>query len=89
MNFTTIFSENFTAVVFVACLVVGYLIKHGFDFIPNKYIPAILAVVGSVLNAIVCGLSVNSVVYGSLMGLASTGFHQVFKKFIESEKMTK
>ena len=86
MDFTTIFAENFTVVVFVACLVIGYLIKHSFDFIPNKYIPAILAVLGSVLNAIVCGMSVNSVVYGALMGLASTGMHQVFKKFIESEK---
>ena len=86
MDFTTIFAENFTVVVFVACLVIGYLIKHSFDFIPTKYIPAILAVLGSVLNAIVCGMSVNSVVYGALMGLASTGMHQVFKKFIESEK---
>ena len=86
MDFATLFFENFTAVVVVACLVVGYIIKHGLNFIPNKYIPTILSLLGAVLNAIVCGLSVDSVVYGSLMGLASTGMHQAFKKFIESEK---
>ena len=84
MDFT-ILTENFVVVVVVACLVLGYLIKTSFDFIPNKYIPTILAIVGAVLNAVVSGLSVDSVVYGALMGLASTGMHQTFKSFVENE----
>ena len=83
-----ILNEYFVMVVVVACLVVGYIIKHGtfFKWINNDDIPTILAVVGAVLNSIVSGLSVESVVYGAVMGLASTGLHQAFKKFIEKSE---
>jgi prepilin signal peptidase PulO-like enzyme (type II secretory pathway) len=81
MDFTVL-TEHFVLVVVVACLIVGYVIKT-LDFIPNKYIPTILAVLGAALNAIVSGVSVESIVYGALMGLASTGLHQAFTKFIE------
>lgn len=84
MDFTQL-SQYFVLVVMVACLVVGYILKTSFDNVPNKYIPTILAVVGAVLNAIVSGVSVESVVYGALMGLASTGLHQAFTRFIEGE----
>lgn len=85
-DFTTV-SEYFVMVVVLACLVVGYIIKSSLDFIPNKYIPTILAVVGAVLNAVVSGLNVENVVYGAVMGLASTGMHQAFKQFIENKKV--
>ena len=85
MDFT-ILTEHFVLVVLVACLVVGYIIKHAtfFKWIPNDDIPVILAVFGAVLNLAVSGLSIESVVYGAVMGLASTGFHQSFKTFIEN-----
>ena len=85
MDFT-ILTEHFVLVVLVACLVVGYIIKHAtfFKWIPNDDIPVILAVFGAVLNLAVSGLAIESVVYGAVMGLASTGFHQSFKKFIEN-----
>lgn len=85
MDFTQL-TQYFVLVVMIACLVVGYIIKTSFDKIPNKYIPTILAVVGAVLNAVVSGLSVESVVYGALMGLASTGLHQAFTRFVEGEE---
>lgn len=85
MDFTQL-TNYFVLVVMVACLVVGYILKTTFDGVPNKYIPTILAVVGAVLNAIVSGVSVESVVYGALMGLASTGLHQAFTRFVEGEK---
>ena len=85
MDFTQL-TQYFVLVVMVACLVVGYIIKTSFDRVPNKYIPTILAVVGAVLNAIVSGVSVDSIVYGALMGLASTGFHQAFTRFVEGEE---
>jgi hypothetical protein len=85
MDFTQL-TNYFVLVVMVACLVVGYILKTSFDFVPNKYIPTILAVVGAVMNAIVSGVSVNSIVYGALMGLASTGLHQAFTRFVEGEE---
>lgn len=86
MDFVKVLSENFVVVVFMACLVVGYIIKTSIDMVPNKYIPTILAVFGAILNGYTIGFSVESVVYGALMGLASTGMHQAFKTFIENKK---
>ena len=85
MDFSAL-SEYFVLVVLVACLVVGYIIKSSLNFIPNTFIPTILAVLGAVLNAVVTGFSVESIVYGAVMGLASTGMHQAFKQFVENKK---
>lgn len=81
-------NEYFVAVVMVACLVVGYIIKHAtfFKWLNNDNIPVVLAFAGAILNVVVSGLSVESVVYGAVMGLASTGLHQSFKKWIDGEK---
>ena len=87
MDFT-ILEDYFVLVVLVACLIVGYLIKTTFDFIPNKYIPTILAGLGAVLNIFVSGLSIESVVFGAAMGLASTGLHQAFKQWVEKKTPT-
>lgn len=84
MDFTQL-SNYFITVVVVACLIVGYIIKTSFDKVPNKYIPTILAVLGAVLNAIVSGVSVFTIVYGALMGLASTGLYEAFKNFVEGK----
>lgn len=88
MDFVTIFTDHFVLVVMVACLVVGYIIKHAtfLKWIPNDDIPVVLAILGAIVNAIVGGLSIESIVYGALMGLASTGLHQAFKQFIEKSK---
>lgn len=85
MDFTTL-TEYFVLVVMVACLVVGYIIKHAtfLHWIKNDDIPVILAVIGAALNSVVSGLSVESIVYGAVMGLASTGLHQGFKKWVEN-----
>ena len=84
MNFEDL-TQYFVLVVMVACLVIGYILKTSFDRVPNKYIPTILAVVGAVLNAAVSGVSIESIVYGALMGLASTGMHQGFTRFVENK----
>lgn len=87
MDFTVL-TEYFVLVVMVACLVIGYIIKHAtfLKWIPNDDIPVILAGVGIVLNLVVSGVSVNSAVYGAVMGLCSTGLHQAFKTFVEGNK---
>ena len=87
MDFAALLNEYLVVVVVLACLVVGYIIKHAsfFKWINNDDIPVILAVVGAIVNVLVSGLSVETVVYGAFMGLASTGLHQSFKKFITKE----
>ena len=87
MDFS-ILTEHFVLVVIVACLVIGYVIKHAtfLNWIPNDDIPVILAIIGGVLNLVVSGVSVESAVYGAVMGLASTGLHQGFKSWIEGKK---
>lgn len=85
-DFATIFNESFVVVVMIACLVLGYLIKTSLDFIPNKYIPTILAIFGAIVNVSVSGAGIESVVYGALMGLSSTGFYEMFRNFVEGRK---
>ena len=91
MDFAAILSEHFVLVVALACLIVGYIVKHAtfLKWVPNNDIPWILAVFGGILNSFVSGLSIESVVYGAFMGLASTGLHQVFKEFIERGSATR
>ena len=88
MDFVTMFTDHFVLVVMVACLVVGYIIKHApfLKWIPDDDIPVVLAILGAIVNTIIGGLSIESIVYGALMGLASTGLHQAFKQFIEKSK---
>ena len=87
MDFTVL-SEHFVLVVIVACLILGYIVKHAsfMKWLPNDDIPVILAVVGAGLNLAVSGLSIESFVYGAVMGLASTGLHQGFKRFVDGNK---
>lgn len=69
------------------CLCLGYVIKTSLDFIPNKYIPLIMLVIGTVLGIVtnLDSLSINVVLTGMFSGLASTGLHQVFKNLINKE----
>ncbi len=85
MNFEEL-TQYFVLAVMVACLVIGYLLKHSLDFVPNKLIPLILAIVGLVLNLAISGFTLENAIYGALMGLASTGLHQAFTRFIEGTK---
>ena len=87
MDFTVL-ADNFVLVVIIACLCLGYIIKHAsfMKWLPNNDIPIILAVLGAGLNLAVSGLSIESFVYGAVMGLASTGLHQGFKRFVDGEK---
>lgn len=88
MDFTAILTEHFVVVVVLACLMIGYVVKHAsfLKWVPNDDIPWIVAVVGLVLNLVVSGMSIESAVYGAFMGLASTGLHQAFKAFVEGKK---
>ena len=68
------------------CLCVGYVIKSSLDFIPNKYIPLIMAVLGLVVNVLINkGIDGNIALAGMVSGLSSTGLHQAFKNLITKE----
>ena len=75
-------------IVVIACLIVGYCIKHisWLEAVSNEYIPAILAVLGAVLGCITNGgITLESIVFGALSGLASTGLHQAFTQIINKD----
>ena len=81
-------TEYYVPVVVVACLVIGYCIKHikWLDAISNEYIPSILAILGAVLACVANStVDLNTIVYGAFSGLASTGLHQAFKEIITKE----
>ena len=69
------------------CLCIGYVIKTSLDFIPNKYIPLIMLILGAVLGIItnLNDLSINTVLTGMVSGLASTGMYEMFKNLINKE----
>jgi hypothetical protein len=78
-------NDYLVLVVLGICLCVGYVIKH---LIPsdgvNRFIPLIMAVVGVALNVWLSGFVFTpEVLLGGLAsGLASTGMHQMFTKFV-------
>ncbi|MDF2800452.1 MAG: putative rane protein [Anaerocolumna sp.] len=65
------------------CLCVGYIIKHSITFIPNKYIPLIMAVLGIFINIWISGwkFSPEILLGGMVSGLASTGTYEMVKNF--------
>lgn len=79
-------NEYLVLVVFGICLCVGFIIKSSLDFIPNKYIPLVMAILGVILNVWVAnGMSPEVILGGLFSGLASTGCHQLFKNLINKD----
>lgn len=86
LNYIT---QYYMPIVLVACLVVGYCIKHiaWLERVSNEYIPTILAILGAVLACVAnSSVGLENIVYGAVTGLASTGLHQMFKQMIENSK---
>ena len=77
-------TENFVPVIVVACVLVGYIIKvtPPFAKLANNYIPLIVTVLGAILGFLTNGLTLETIVYGAVSGLASTGLHQVFTQLL-------
>lgn len=71
-------------IVVGVCLCVGYIIKASVSFIPNKFIPLIMGVLGVVLNVWLNSFAFTpEILLGGLFsGLASTGLHQLFIQLI-------
>lgn len=85
----TVLNEYLVVIVVGICLCVGYVIKHSLDFIPNKYIPLIMLILGTITNVLInlnTGVNASVILGGMLSGLASTGLHQAFSRLINKEE---
>lgn len=76
-----ILSDYIVVMVMAICLGIGYVIKHSLDFVPNKYIPLIMAILGVVINVWLnfWEFTPEILLGGIASGLAATGVHQVYK----------
>lgn len=80
------FLSQFAVPVIVGiCLCAGYVVKTSLDFIPNKYIPLIMAVLGLLLNlgANHWAVSLDIILSGVFSGLASTGLYEAFRNMLQ------
>lgn len=82
-----ILSRYVVVVVLAICLCVGYVIKHSISFIPNRFIPLIMAVLGIVLNVWISGWTFTpEILLGGLAsGLASTGTYEMIKHIMQGK----
>lgn len=84
MDIVSFITDMYVPIVIVACLIVGYILKKWVKDVDNRYIPTIVTVLGAVLGCIINkGIGVEEIIAGAVSGLASTGFHQIFKQLIE------
>lgn len=75
-----ILSNYVVAITMAICLAIGYLIKHSLNFIPNKHIPLILAIIGIGINIWVNQTFTPEILLGGLAsGLAATGAFELVK----------
>lgn len=83
--------EFINVIVLGICLCVGYVIKNSLSFIPNKYIPLIMLILGVILNIIfnIPNITGEVVLTGMISGLASTGLYEMFKNLLFKENAQK
>lgn len=81
-------SQYVVLIVLFICLCLGYIIKHSIPFIPNKYIPMIMAVVGTILNVWINGwtLTPEILLGGMASGLASTGAFELMRNITKKNE---
>lgn len=84
----SVLTQYLSVIVVGICLCVGYVIKNSLDFIPNKYIPALMLVLGTVINILMNlnGINAEVILTGMFSGLASTGLYEMFKNLINKEE---
>ena len=89
MEIMEFLNEYIVIAVVIACLCVGYMVKH---CVPsdkvNKYIPLMVALLGVVINSWINDWTFTPqiLIGGLVSGLASTGMHQAFKQAIEKSE---
>lgn len=83
----TVLTQFANVIIVGICLCVGYVIKNSLDFVPNKYIPLIMACLGLILS--ICTnldkITLEVILTGLFSGLASTGCYEAFKNLIKGD----
>ena len=85
----SVLTQYFSTLVVGICLCVGYIIKNSLDFIPNKYIPLIMGILGLIVNILINlsgGITAEVILTGLFSGLASTGLYEMFRNLINKEE---
>ena len=87
----TIITSMISPIIVVACLCIGFVIKHA---IPNEkvnhFIPLIVMVLGIIFNFWFVGAFILEVaVAGAVSGLASTGLYEAFAQIIQFKDLNK
>ena len=84
----SVLTQYISIIVVGICLCVGYVIKNSLDFIPNKYIPLIMLVLGTLINVLMnlTGINAEVILTGMFSGLASTGLYEMFRNLIKKEE---
>lgn len=78
------FLKDYIVLVVVGiCLCVGYILKNAVPKLNNRYIPAIMGVLGVILVFWIHGTMTSELLLqGLASGLASTGLHQLLTQLI-------
>lgn len=81
----TVLSSFINIIIVGICLCIGYVIKHSLNFIPNKYIPLIMACLGLAMSICINldKITLEVILTGLFSGLASTGCYEAFKNIID------
>lgn len=82
-----VFLDDYVVVTIVGiCLCLGYVIKTSLNFIPNKYIPLIMLVVGTSANVFmhIQDITLQVILSGMVSGLASTGGYEAVHQMIKN-----
>jgi len=76
-------NDYLVLVVVGICLCVGFIIKK-IDFVPNKFIPLIVGLLGLVINMWANGwmLTPEIMLGGFFSGLSATGLYEMFENLI-------
>ena len=85
-----ILSDFISPIIVIACLTLGYTIKHGFnDKTLNAFIPLFLAITGAVANLWYVGtVDLPTLVAGAVSGLAATGLYEGFSNVLNLPSST-
>ena len=84
----SVLTQYLNLIVVGICLCIGYMIKTGFDKIPNKYIPLIVGILGLVVKIAMSIPTINAeiILSGLFSGLASTGLYEAFRNLLNKEE---
>ena len=82
-----ILNDYIVVIVVGICFAAGYIIKNSLSFIPNKYIPLIMGVLGVAINIWLNMAFTPEILLGGLAsGLASTGAFELVRNIAKKDE---